>query len=131
MPAACGERMARPRMSTSSSWTPVALPSIVSFRRCSYWPGFFGSNDTMNFVGTFGSSWAMVVSARNGPSIKSDPLGNIDLADLRAKAAQHKDTLACLMVTYPSTHGSSSQAFVRSVRSCIRMAGRSTWMAPT
>jgi glycine dehydrogenase len=31
--------------------------------------------------------------------------GNIDIADLRAKAARHADELAALMVTYPSTHG--------------------------
>jgi glycine dehydrogenase len=31
--------------------------------------------------------------------------GNVDLADLRAKAAQHADRLAALMITYPSTHG--------------------------
>jgi glycine dehydrogenase len=31
--------------------------------------------------------------------------GDIDLADLRAKADAHKDDLAALMVTYPSTHG--------------------------
>lgn len=34
-----------------------------------------------------------------------DANGNIDVADLRAKAEEHKDNLACLMVTYPSTHG--------------------------
>jgi glycine dehydrogenase len=34
-----------------------------------------------------------------------DEKGNIDLADLRAKATQHRDVLAALMVTYPSTHG--------------------------
>jgi glycine dehydrogenase len=38
-------------------------------------------------------------------AIRSDERGNIDLADLRAKAAAHRDTLAALMVTYPSTHG--------------------------
>jgi glycine dehydrogenase len=27
------------------------------------------------------------------------------VADLRAKAAEHRDRLACLMITYPSTHG--------------------------
>ena len=37
--------------------------------------------------------------------VKTDPQGNIDVADLKAKAAQHKDTLGALMVTYPSTHG--------------------------
>lgn len=31
--------------------------------------------------------------------------GNIDVEDLRQKAIEHKDNLACLMVTYPSTHG--------------------------
>jgi glycine dehydrogenase len=36
---------------------------------------------------------------------KCDEDGNIDLADLRAKADEHKDKLAALMVTYPSTHG--------------------------
>ena len=38
-------------------------------------------------------------------AVKSDAHGNIDLDDLRAKAAAHRDTLAALMVTYPSTHG--------------------------
>ncbi len=36
---------------------------------------------------------------------KCDEKGNIDIEDLRAKAIEHKDDLACLMVTYPSTHG--------------------------
>ncbi len=36
---------------------------------------------------------------------KCDENGNVDVADLRAKAELHKDNLACLMVTYPSTHG--------------------------
>ncbi len=36
---------------------------------------------------------------------KCDDKGNIDLDDLRSKAEQHKDNLAALMVTYPSTHG--------------------------
>jgi len=36
---------------------------------------------------------------------RTDDNGNIDIDDLRAKAEQHKDDLAALMVTYPSTHG--------------------------
>jgi len=36
---------------------------------------------------------------------KTDENGNIDVADLREKAELHKDNLAALMVTYPSTHG--------------------------
>ncbi len=34
-----------------------------------------------------------------------DARGNVDLDDLRAKAEQHSKNLACVMVTYPSTHG--------------------------
>lgn len=36
---------------------------------------------------------------------KCDESGNIDVEDLRAKAEEYADTLSCLMVTYPSTHG--------------------------
>ena len=37
--------------------------------------------------------------------VACDDRGNIDVEDLRTKAAAHKDTLSALMVTYPSTHG--------------------------
>ncbi len=37
--------------------------------------------------------------------VKSDADGHIDVADLKAKAEQYRNTLAALMVTYPSTHG--------------------------
>ncbi|HYN08589.1 MAG TPA: aminomethyl-transferring glycine dehydrogenase [Vicinamibacterales bacterium] len=37
--------------------------------------------------------------------VATDSTGNIDVDDLRAKAATHRDRLSCLMVTYPSTHG--------------------------
>jgi glycine dehydrogenase len=37
--------------------------------------------------------------------VATDSKGNIDVDDLRAKAAAHRDRLSCLMVTYPSTHG--------------------------
>jgi glycine dehydrogenase len=37
--------------------------------------------------------------------VKATDKGEIDIEDLRAKAAQHKDHLGALMVTYPSTHG--------------------------
>jgi glycine dehydrogenase len=38
-------------------------------------------------------------------AIACDKDGNIDIADLQAKAEKYQDTLAALMVTYPSTHG--------------------------
>jgi glycine dehydrogenase len=31
--------------------------------------------------------------------------GNVNVDDLRKKAAEHRDHLSCLMITYPSTHG--------------------------
>jgi glycine dehydrogenase len=37
--------------------------------------------------------------------VATDANGNVDVADLEAKAAKHRDQLAALMVTYPSTHG--------------------------
>jgi glycine dehydrogenase len=37
--------------------------------------------------------------------VKCDARGDVDLADLQLKAAQHADHLSCLMITYPSTHG--------------------------
>ena len=37
--------------------------------------------------------------------VDCDAEGNVDLADLEAKAEEHKDRLAALMITYPSTHG--------------------------
>jgi glycine dehydrogenase len=37
--------------------------------------------------------------------VACDDRGNVDLADLEAKAREHRDQLAALMITYPSTHG--------------------------
>ena len=37
--------------------------------------------------------------------VTTAPNGNVDVEDLRAKASEHRDRLACLMITYPSTHG--------------------------
>ena len=37
--------------------------------------------------------------------VACDDHGNVDLADLERKADEHKDALAALMITYPSTHG--------------------------
>ncbi len=43
---------------------------------------------------------------------KSDADGKIDVAYLKAKAEHYKDKLACLMVTYPSTHGVFEEAII-------------------
>jgi glycine dehydrogenase len=44
--------------------------------------------------------------------VECDDGGNIDVADLRAKAEQYRAELAAIMVTYPSTHGVFEEAFV-------------------
>jgi len=44
--------------------------------------------------------------------VKTDANGNIDLADLRAKAAEHATSLGAIMVTYPSTHGVFEESIV-------------------
>ena len=44
--------------------------------------------------------------------IKCDENGNVDVADLKSKAEQYKDTLSCLMVTYPSTHGVYEESII-------------------
>ncbi len=44
--------------------------------------------------------------------VKCDELGNIDVADLKAKAEEHSKNLSCLMVTYPSTHGVFEESII-------------------
>ncbi len=58
---------------------------------------------------------------------KTDEKGNIDVADLRAKAELHKDKLACLMVTYPSTHGVFEES-IREITNIIHSFGGQVYM---
>ena len=44
--------------------------------------------------------------------VECDDLGNVDLDDLRNKAGRHRDDLACIMVTYPSTHGVFEESII-------------------
>src|SRR4051812_3694225 len=59
--------------------------------------------------------------------VACDDGGNVDLADLAAKAAQHKDALAALMVTYPSTHG-VFEAEIRRICEVIHQHGGQVYM---
>ncbi len=56
-----------------------------------------------------------------------DSRGNIDVADLRAKAEQYRDTLAALMITYPSTHGVFEDA-VQEICGIIHECGGQVYM---
>ena len=44
--------------------------------------------------------------------VRCDKSGNIDIDELREKAIQHKVNLACLMITYPSTHGVYEESII-------------------
>ena len=53
--------------------------------------------------------------------VGTDKHGNINLDELKQKAFQHKDSLAALMITYPSTHGvfeSSIQEITKTIHEC-------------
>ncbi len=59
--------------------------------------------------------------------VACDERGNIDVNDLRAKAEQHSERLACLMVTYPSTHGVFETA-IRDICDIIHQYGGMVYM---
>tara|TARA_R110002110_G_scaffold330339_1_gene541597 strand:+ start:14414 stop:17317 length:2904 start_codon:yes stop_codon:yes gene_type:complete len=44
--------------------------------------------------------------------VECDSQGNVDMEDLRLKAQRHTDDLACIMVTYPSTHGVFEESII-------------------
>jgi glycine dehydrogenase len=64
-------------------------------------------------------------------AVACDNVGNIDVADLKAKAAEHKDNAGCLMITYPSTHGVFEETIREICESSTRTAARFTWTART
>ncbi len=53
-----------------------------------------------------------VMAGQDVVIVECDQNGNIDVADLKAKAELHKDNLAAYMVTYPSTHGVFEEAII-------------------
>jgi glycine dehydrogenase len=59
--------------------------------------------------------------------VNCDIKGNIDIDDLRAKAYEHIDNLACLMVTYPSTHG-VFETKIKEITEIIHKCGGQVYM---
>ncbi len=59
--------------------------------------------------------------------VKCDERGNIDVADLRAKAEQYSNDLAALMVTYPSTHGVFEES-IKEICALIHQHGGQVYM---
>jgi len=54
--------------------------------------------------------------------VATDEIGDVDVVDLKAKIEQHRDTLAALMITYPSTHGVFEEA-VEEICAMVHEAG--------
>jgi len=59
--------------------------------------------------------------------VACDERGNVDLADLEKKAAQHASELSALMVTYPSTHGVFEQQ-IRKICEIVHAHGGQVYM---
>jgi glycine dehydrogenase len=59
--------------------------------------------------------------------VACDERGNIDVADLRAKAERHGAALGALMVTYPSTHGVFEEP-IREICAIVHQAGGQVYM---
>jgi glycine dehydrogenase len=59
--------------------------------------------------------------------VKTDASGNVDVTDLKARIAQHRDRLAALMVTYPSTHGVFEEA-ITEICDLVHAAGGQVYM---
>ena len=59
--------------------------------------------------------------------VDCDDNGNIDVEDLKAKAAQHSANLACLMITYPSTHGVFEES-VKDICALVHAHGGQVYM---
>ena len=59
--------------------------------------------------------------------VKTNQQGDIDLDDLRAKAEQHRERLAALMITYPSTHGVFEED-IRAICEAIHVNGGQVYM---
>ncbi|WP_265941622.1 aminomethyl-transferring glycine dehydrogenase [Dechloromonas sp. A34] len=59
--------------------------------------------------------------------VDCDTSGNVDVADLRAKAEEHANDLSCLMITYPSTHGVFEEA-VKDICAIVHQYGGQVYM---
>ena len=59
--------------------------------------------------------------------VACDPHGNVDVADLRQKVAEHGPKLSALMVTYPSTHGVFEES-IREICDLVHAAGGQVYM---
>ncbi|HRX29867.1 MAG TPA: aminomethyl-transferring glycine dehydrogenase, partial [Saprospiraceae bacterium] len=103
------------------------LCEITSFSACSLQPNSGAQGEYTGLLtikayhehhGDFHRNIALIPASAHGTNpasavmtgmqvvvVSCDEKGNVDLEDLRLKAEHHRDNLACMMITYPSTHG--------------------------
>jgi len=68
-----------------------------------------------------------VMAGLNVVVVGCDRNGNVDVEDLRAKAREHSERLAALMITYPSTHGVFEEA-IREICDVVHEHGGQVYM---
>jgi glycine dehydrogenase len=68
-----------------------------------------------------------VIAGLRVVAVKCDPSGNVMVDDLRAKAKEHAGKLACLMITYPSTHGVFEEA-IKEICAIVHEHGGQVYM---
>ena len=79
---------------------------LVTIRKFHEYNGQSQRNIVLIPASAHGTNPASAVQAGFVPvNVKTDERGNTDMEDLRAKTEENKDSLAALMITYPSTHG--------------------------
>ncbi|MDA7916531.1 aminomethyl-transferring glycine dehydrogenase, partial [Verrucomicrobia bacterium] len=59
--------------------------------------------------------------------VKCDEAGNVDVTDLKSRIGEHRDQLAALMITYPSTHGVFEES-IREICDAVHEAGGQVYM---
>jgi glycine dehydrogenase len=79
---------------------------LMVIRACHHGRGEPGRNIVLIPASAHGTNPASAAMAgMRVVVVASAPDGNVDVDDLRRKAVEHGERLACLMITYPSTHG--------------------------
>jgi glycine dehydrogenase len=68
-----------------------------------------------------------IIAGLHTVAVGCDDQGNIDIADLKAKAKEHEAELSCLMVTYPSTHG-VFEASIKEICAIVHKHGGQVYM---
>jgi glycine dehydrogenase len=101
---------------------------LLAIRRYHRGRGEAGRDVCLIPVSAHGTNPASAVMAgMRVVTVACDSAGNVDVEDLRAKAAEHADRLSCLMITYPSTHGVFEEG-VREMCAIVHAHGGQVYM---